>query len=731
MIKYFNFKQNDTYGSIDYTLAKSNGDPFTIPSGATVAFYLENKMGQVLVNGSAANIVDAASGEVSYNFAEGDLLAFGEYQGEFRVTFSDGETKSFPENGHLLVKIFKSLGGSTTEILIKLTEIDDFKNDITAKVDEQISRVDNLITSTEQASEVVDARGSYPILRDRLDAFNENLADITKQAIGLPDELLLDNPSNPASQLEAFLNTCSNKKVIFPAKKTFILEQQIVVNNVSNLEIDFNGCTLKLPDNCAWSSRTVSGYHIEILPIGFYNCNDIIIKTLTTNGNKSTVSSANYCFGVVLKDVKSFRSIGYKAIDFNYKGVYLKTGTKDIKFRDTTFINGGVSAIPTASDVFVSNNEDDDFYFENTYSERNNTKDTLDIGGQIFYVNGHNGYVKKVIGRNVKTSVDFRVGEHVAEDINLDHCNHSLIVQPYPGDPATDDPNAKPSVTIKNVKAINIYPTTDNGASMLSVIGCKKALLENIELEMAVDATISDFGVLVKESYSYRFPENVHVKNLHAKGMTSGGIRVEKATHSPVFENIVLDGSDSGYVVGTVDSVMVIIKNLTHSKFYDEFYQNNADNILIENDLKKTGTTSQRPLEMYKSQTFNYYDTTLNKPIWLKSAGRREIDQLKITAGAATSGNISITLNGITTTVAVSAGDSIGVVADKIRATTFDGWGVYGSSGSDTVTFKKRNLGTNTAPSFSDSGTTGVTGSISILLSGTNNTWGDSAGTTV
>jgi lysophospholipase L1-like esterase len=53
--------------------------------------------------------------------------------------------------------------------------------DVDADVQAQKARVDNLITGTEQPSEVVDARGGAALLRDRLDGVDSSLAQTMKQ----------------------------------------------------------------------------------------------------------------------------------------------------------------------------------------------------------------------------------------------------------------------------------------------------------------------------------------------------------------------------------------------------------------------------------------------------------------------------------------------------------------------------------------------------------------------
>jgi hypothetical protein len=135
-------------------------------------------------------------------------------------------------------------------------------------------------------------------------------------------------------------------------------------------------------------------------------------------------------------------------------------------------------------------------------------------------------------------------------------------------------------------------------------------------------------------------------------------------------------------------------------------------------------TTANRPTTYAIGREF--FDTTLGKPIWCKSGA--EVDSLQITAGATTSGNINVTLNGATTVVAVSAGDSANTVASKIASANFAGWTT--SLGGTFVTFTATLAGTKTAPSIS-TGSTGATGTFTVTTAGTNPVYVDATGATV
>jgi hypothetical protein len=145
-------------------------------------------------------------------------------------------------------------------------------------------------------------------------------------------------------------------------------------------------------------------------------------------------------------------------------------------------------------------------------------------------------------------------------------------------------------------------------------------------------------------------------------------------------------------------------------------------------DAHRSVTTATRPVNAFVGQP--EYDKTLGLPIVCKTKGNKEWDTLTINTGASVSGNITITLNGVAVAVAVLAGDSASAIADKIKATAFPGWNKSNTTATN-VNFIRMDSGTATAPSFSDTGSTGVTASMVVTTPGTNNVWQNYAGTVV
>ena len=102
-------------------------------------------------------------------------------------------------------------------------------------------------------------------------------------------------------------------------------------------------------------------------------------------------------------------------------------------------------------------------------------------------------------------------------------------------------------------------------------------------------------------------------------------------------------------------------------------------------------------------------------PLQLEKVEYKEINTLAITAGAASSGNVTINLDGKDFTVAVVAADDATAVASKIRVASFAGWATGGSGSS--ISFTALESGEKVTATFSG-GTTGVTATVTKTLSG-------------
>lgn len=106
------------------------------------------------------------------------------------------------------------------------------------------------------------------------------------------------------------------------------------------------------------------------------------------------------------------------------------------------------------------------------------------------------------------------------------------------------------------------------------------------------------------------------------------------------------------------------------------------------------------------------------------SSGTAEEASLQITAAPTTAGNVTVTLDGVSTNIAVDPAveTTKEAVADKIRGTAFSGWTTGGTVGTDSLTFTCDTVGVKTDATYADGGT-GATGTMTTTTQGVDNTY--------
>jgi hypothetical protein len=195
--------------------------------------------------------------------------------------------------------------------------------------------------------------------------------------------------------------------------------------------------------------------------------------------------------------------------------------------------------------------------------------------------------------------------------------------------------------------------------------------------------------------------------------------------------DVLLDMSSSGYnnisTNGNVNSYSTgVIVNMNRSMDYNN--PNESKNLNIGEMQYKNVTSLPSTTAGSGVNSFIGHFVWYNGKLACQRSGVQEVDSLNVTAGATTSGNVTVTLAGTAFNVAVSAGDSASTVASKIASASYSGWST--SLSGTTVTFTFNVPFTRSAPSFSG-GTTGVTGTMSVTATGTMNYWSDTAGVTL
>jgi len=101
-------KQGDQKPEVELQLLQADGNGGTTPvdlSGADVKLYVVNPTtNELLIDGASVSVVDAANGEIKYQWTSGDTDENGRWLGEVVASFSDGDL-TFPNTGFLDVLI--------------------------------------------------------------------------------------------------------------------------------------------------------------------------------------------------------------------------------------------------------------------------------------------------------------------------------------------------------------------------------------------------------------------------------------------------------------------------------------------------------------------------------------------------------------------------------------------------------------------------------------------------
>lgn len=104
------FKQDNTARKLQGTLKDEDG-PIDL-SNSYVELYMEDRKGNVEIDGATVTVTDGPNGKVEYSFQDGDLDSTGIKRAEFLVTYSDGKER-IPNDDYVTVEVEPKLGGSS------------------------------------------------------------------------------------------------------------------------------------------------------------------------------------------------------------------------------------------------------------------------------------------------------------------------------------------------------------------------------------------------------------------------------------------------------------------------------------------------------------------------------------------------------------------------------------------------------------------------------------------
>lgn len=96
----FTIRVGNTSPALEYTMTPSDVDL----ADATVRFHMVKDDGTVQIDNALDGVTvenETDSPIVSYQWQDGDTDIAGRYEGEFRVTYSDGAVETFPARGFI------------------------------------------------------------------------------------------------------------------------------------------------------------------------------------------------------------------------------------------------------------------------------------------------------------------------------------------------------------------------------------------------------------------------------------------------------------------------------------------------------------------------------------------------------------------------------------------------------------------------------------------------------
>lgn len=104
-------KQGDSYGYVTEQLLDEQRAPVDLTAIVELGFYMRERGASPLVANTTDTEVlgDPEEGIVRYQWQPGDLDVSGEFQFEWRVTFSTDQVQTFPSNGYNTIEVIRNI----------------------------------------------------------------------------------------------------------------------------------------------------------------------------------------------------------------------------------------------------------------------------------------------------------------------------------------------------------------------------------------------------------------------------------------------------------------------------------------------------------------------------------------------------------------------------------------------------------------------------------------------
>lgn len=217
------FKVSDTDTLIPFGVYEGN-NPVALQQGETAKFRIKNNIGFLM----SVGVTNTNSG-YTFNLNTKDLttLTPGDYQIELTITDSDNNTAIYPDTGYVTITISDNALSITGQQLSYLS-LDDFKKDVQAYVNNQVSTAESDIKSNfnsyvqsitdstvNQSSQAVNtanqanntANQAKTTAQSAMDTVNKQAQQVSSNTSNLNNVMSTVNSIYPAQTLYALTNT--------------------------------------------------------------------------------------------------------------------------------------------------------------------------------------------------------------------------------------------------------------------------------------------------------------------------------------------------------------------------------------------------------------------------------------------------------------------------------------------------------------------------------------------